>query len=700
MFFLTQKPSSSTHSLPLQEKELIESTINFWFGTYSPHSSPIHSATNKQHWKDNFHTKWFVPNANVELQNKLDNYIKNKYCVILQMLILNDKSSNYIRDRWFNFSHLSFLCCIIILDQFSRHIYRNEVNFYKHGNRKNVDKCDEIALELCQLYLKKFGNGYLDTYFTLPQRVFFLMPFRHSCDLNNIEFVLSQINVLNGNISEGFNELMSKFKRATLKQLQNVASNAKRGVNGANGAKYDILERDAFDYDLGPIEKIESKENINRNNDDDKETQETTTTAVTTTRIKNNSENGATTEATLDDLKAAGYDPSTMSKNAIKKALKKFKNKANKKKWKNRGTNGSKNNNKNGMDNGTTGVVTGKDKIMNEKIYQTMRQFLISKFNLNDPGTNNNNNNINNNGNENEKKLTDVSTYYVFVSLSGGVDSMVITKLLYYLTKFESTRLNIDLKIVCIHINYGNRVEADDEALFLKNWCLKHDFIFKLKEMPRDYKRNNTKRDEYEIVTRNIRFNFYKECIGLFKSADDDDLNININSGIMLGHHKGDIQENVVSNIMKGCSLLNICGMYESSVINNVLLWRPLLKHNKNDIYHFSHIYGVPYFKDTTPKWSNRGRMRNELIPLLKDIFGNGVLNNLSNLSGESMEINKISKENIFLPYWKDNIKYSNCAAWIDITNILENKQLRYDTFFWKETLRHMTEDILGMRMC
>ena len=58
------------------------------------------------------------------------------------------------------------------------------------------------------------------------------------------------------------------------------------------------------------------------------------------------------------------------SKNAIKKALKKMKNKANKKKWKNRGDGaGSKTNESNT-------ILTGKDKIINEKIYQTMKQFL------------------------------------------------------------------------------------------------------------------------------------------------------------------------------------------------------------------------------------------------------------------------------------------------------------------------------------
>lgn len=29
-----------------------------------------------------------------------------------------------------------------------------------------------------------------------------------------------------------------------------------------------------------------------------------------------------------------------------------------------------------------------------------------------------------------------------------------------------------------------------------------------------------------------------------------------------VGHHKGDVQENVISNIMKGCSILQLAGMY------------------------------------------------------------------------------------------------------------------------------------------
>jgi tRNA(Ile)-lysidine synthase TilS/MesJ len=60
-----------------------------------------------------------------------------------------------------------------------------------------------------------------------------------------------------------------------------------------------------------------------------------------------------------------------------------------------------------------------------------------------------------------------------------------------------------------------------------------------------------------------------------------------------------------------------------------VLIWRPLLAHTKDDIYDFAHKYGVPYLRDTTPSWSTRGKLRNMLVPLLIDIYGEGCLSKL-----------------------------------------------------------------------
>jgi hypothetical protein len=35
-------------------------------------------------------------------------------------------------------------------------------------------------------------------------------------------------------------------------------------------------------------------------------------------------------------------------------------------------------------------------------------------------------------------------------------------------------------------------------------------------------------------------------------------------------------------------------------------------------VLEYAHSFGVPYFKDTTPAWSTRGKLRNQLVPLLQ----------------------------------------------------------------------------------
>ena len=63
--------------------------------------------------------------------------------------------------------------------------------------------------------------------------------------------------------------------------------------------------------------------------------------------------------------------------------------------------------------------------------------------------------------------------------------------------------------------------------------------------------------------------------------------------------------------------------------------------------------YGVPYFKDTTPSWSTRGKLRNQLIPLLIDMYGIGCLHNLSALATESSETQQLVNANVYSPFLK-----------------------------------------------
>lgn len=56
-------------------------------------------------------------------------------------------------------------------------------------------------------------------------------------------------------------------------------------------------------------------------------------------------------------------------------------------------------------------------------------------------------------------------------------------------------------------------------------------------------------------------------------------------AAVFFGHHRGDVQENVVSNVMKGGGLLALSGMAAASVVNHVQIWRPMLPHSKDDVY-------------------------------------------------------------------------------------------------------------------
>lgn len=49
------------------------------------------------------------------------------------------------------------------------------------------------------------------------------------------------------------------------------------------------------------------------------------------------------------------------------------------------------------------------------------------------------------------------------ISLSGGVDSMLIALGVHYLSERHG-----GLKLSALHINYGNREETDEEAIFVE----------------------------------------------------------------------------------------------------------------------------------------------------------------------------------------------------------------------------------------
>ena len=299
---------------------------------------------------------------------------------------------------------------------------------------------------------------------------------------------------------------------------------------------------------------------------------------------------------------------------------------------------------------------------LNEKISLTFNDDILDynplqKINLNFK----NNDLINLNYNLIDKYVKKIG----IISLSGGVDSMVC--LVYCMVTYPN------INWICVHINYKNRGVADDEADFIANFCYKHNIKLYVREI-NEINRNKcmlsdiNMREIYEDYTRKIRFNTYKAVCNF--------------PVVILGHNKDDAFENILTNITYNCKYKNLKGMEEHSVCDNITFLRPLLNVPKNDIYEFAHKYNIPYVKNSTPEWSQRGKIRNNIVPVL-DNWDKRVVPGLFNLSENIQDMYSIMESNVNIIVNKFRLNCNNYE--IDLSH---NEFINYlHKLIWKEII-------------
>jgi len=254
-----------------------------------------------------------------------------------------------------------------------------------------------------------------------------------------------------------------------------------------------------------------------------------------------------------------------------------------------------------------------------------------------------------------EKQNTDK----FIISLSGGVDSMVLISIIHYLGYI----------VIGVHINYNNRPETKEEEEFLDFWCNLNSITLYKKSI-NEIKRCNSKRSDYEVITKNIRLDLYREIM------KKEMCNL-----ILLAHHKDDIVENIFANVCRGRYILDLAVIKDHSTISDINIARPMIKYYKQIIYDFADKYRVPYFKDTTPDWSVRGKYRNLIYPVVEDAFTKNVKDNLFGLSKQSYEWNELVQQEIVKPF-TEKIKFDfnedECIVEFNI-----DKYKNYPMCFW-----------------
>ena len=191
----------------------------------------------------------------------------------------------------------------------------------------------------------------------------------------------------------------------------------------------------------------------------------------------------------------------------------------------------------------------------------------------------------------------------LILSLSGGVDSMVL------LDAF----CKLGIRFHCLHIDYGNRLETDKEAQYLQSYCASRHVPLTCYTMTIHRGDDARNRSEYERITKEQRFNEYKKLC--------DKLNTNV---VCLGHHDDDVIENIICNILNTQSLGDLGKMHVKSMVNGehgLQIVRLLIGKMKHHIYKYAEENSILYFKDSTPKWSKRGQIRDNIIPQLENVF-------------------------------------------------------------------------------
>ena len=233
----------------------------------------------------------------------------------------------------------------------------------------------------------------------------------------------------------------------------------------------------------------------------------------------------------------------------------------------------------------------------------------------------------------NENKLYNIGEFdnikndTIIISLSGGVDSVVCL--------FNIIKLYPNKKIIAVHINYNNRNEVEEEVKFLRCLCCFFDielYVRKIAEINRYICMCNDLRDIYESYTKKIRFNCYRK-FGKIPT-------------IILGHNKDDCFENILTNIAYNSKYDNLRGIEYSVIIDNINFIRPLINVSKNDIYKFAIMHNLPYLKNSTPNWSQRGKIRAEVVPVLMK-WDNRIIDGLFNLSEVMKDYNEILMKSI-----------------------------------------------------
>jgi len=214
----------------------------------------------------------------------------------------------------------------------------------------------------------------------------------------------------------------------------------------------------------------------------------------------------------------------------------------------------------------------------------------------------------------------------IVLGVSGGPDSLFMLEILNRIK--NNSEYNLNFEIVVAHINHMIREEANSEEEFVREFCQKINVPFFAKRIDVVKYANNNKIGTEE-AGRNIRYEFFDEIMEKTGS-----------NKIAIAHNKNDKAETVLMNILRGSGILGLKGI--EPIRENKII-RPIIEIERQDIEKYCEENNLEprIDKSNFENTFTRNKIRNIVIPLIKEEFNPNIVETITRLSEVVVEENK-----------------------------------------------------------
>lgn len=196
-----------------------------------------------------------------------------------------------------------------------------------------------------------------------------------------------------------------------------------------------------------------------------------------------------------------------------------------------------------------------------------------------------------------QQKFSFLKDKKLLVAISGGIDSVVLTHLLY----------ELNYNIALAHCNFMLRgKQSDKDELFIKEFGKK----LQIKTFTTSFNTSNyakKKKLSIQMAARELRYTYFEELCNSYKF-----------DYIITAHQQDDVLETFFINLTRGTGLNGLTGIPE---INKNIV-RPMLIFSRNDILVYATKNKLLWREDesnSSLKYS-RNKIRHKIIPVLKEL--------------------------------------------------------------------------------